>query len=328
MPEPAPTVVVTGGGGFLGHRITALLCARGDDVRVLARQRQPELEALGARVIQADVRDAPAVSAALRGANAVIHAAAKTGFWGAGDDFWSVNVTGTRTILEAARACGVRRFVYTSTPSVVGYARDVENGGPDLPYAARHESPYPASKAAAERLVLAANGAGLATVALRPHLLVGPGDRQMMPRVVQRAATGRLRIVGDGRNQVDLTDVENAAWAHLDAHDALVNPDAPGAGRAYFISNGEPVVLWDWLNEVLRALGLPRATRSVPLGAARVAGAAAEALWRLLPFRGEPPVTRFLAGHSRVHTGTTSSPRGVILATMSGFPWLRRPGAP
>jgi nucleoside-diphosphate-sugar epimerase len=289
------TAVVTGGGGFLGRRIVELLRARGENVRVVLRRPAPDLEALGAVVVLADVRDPVAVAAALRGADVVFHAAAKTGIWGPAEEFRSVNVGGTRTVLAAARMCGVHRFVHTSSPSVVGYARDVENGGPELPYATVHEGAYPASKAEGERLALAGNGAGLRTVALRPHLVIGPGDHQMLPRVVRRAAQGRLRVVGDGRNRVDLTDVDNAAWAHLDAADALDRAAARCAGRAYFISNGEPVVLWDWLGRVLASLGLPAVSRSVPLCAARLTAAAAEGLWGTLRLDGDPPVTRFLA---------------------------------
>ncbi len=289
-------VAVTGGGGFLGARLVALLCARGEAVRVLGRRSYPELETLGARCIPLDIRDTAVLRAAITGSEAVFHLAAKTGYWGQRNEFWSVNVAGTRSVLEAVRGAGIPKLVYTSTPSVVGYARDVENGGPDLPYAAAHESAYAESKAQAERLVLAANDRDLATVALRPHLIIGPGDRQMLPRVVRRAARGRLRIVGDGRNRVDLTYVDNAAWAHLDAVDALAASSAPPAGRAYFISNGQPVVLWDWLNQLLVELGVPPVTRRIPLGPARAAGRAIETLWRALRLHGEPPITRFLAG--------------------------------
>jgi nucleoside-diphosphate-sugar epimerase len=293
--QPA-TAVVTGAGGFLGRRITELLCDRGEAVRVLVRQPHPDLEALGATPIILDIRDASAVHSALRDADVVFHVAAKTGPWGAAAEFRSVNVGGTRNVLDAARAGSVRRLVFTSTPSVVGYARDVENGGPDLPYAAVHESAYSQSKAEAERLVLAASGTSLRTVAVRPHLVIGPGDRRMMPLVVRRAATGRLRIIGDGRNRVDLTDVDNAAWAHLDAADALEVPEAPCAGRAYFISNGEPVLLWEWLNRVLAALGVPPVTRSLPLRTARLAAVAVEQIWGAFHLAGEPPITAFLAG--------------------------------
>lgn len=287
--------VVTGGSGFLGARIVALLRARGDTVRVLTRQPHPALAAKGAAYLSVDVRDTAAVRSAIAGSDVVYHVAGKTGHWGARAAFQSVNVDGTRSVLAAAAYAGIPRLVYTSTPSVVGYATEVENGGPDLPHAAVHESAYAESKATAERLVLAANCPGLATIALRPHLVIGPGDRQMLPRVVRRAAQGRLRIVGDGRNRVDLTYIDNAAWAHLDAADALDGPQAAAAGKAYFISNGEPVALWPWLNQLLETLGLPPAGQPVPLGTARLAAAAGEWLWRSLALDGEPPITRFLA---------------------------------
>lgn len=287
--------VVTGGGGFLGRRIVELLRARGDDVRVLGRHRYPPVEALGATGIVADVRDTPAVRAAVERADVIFHVAGRTGFWGPRRDFWSVNVEGTRAVVEAARQGGVPKLVYTSTPSVVGYARDVENGGPELPYAAVHESAYAESKCVAEQLVLAANGSGIATVALRPHLIIGPGDAGLMPRVVRRALRGDLRVVGDGRNRVDLTYIDNAAWAHLDAADALAGPDPPCAGKSYFISNGEPVRLWDWLNQLLRDLDLPPVTRSVSLGTTRLAGTVVEMVWRALRVERDPPITRFLA---------------------------------
>jgi nucleoside-diphosphate-sugar epimerase len=264
-------------------------------VRVLARARDPALDALGAETVPADIRDTLAVRRGIAGADVVFHLAARTGLWGAAREHWSVNLDGTRSVLDAMRAEGVRLLVYTSTPSVVGYGTDIEGGGPELPYATVHESPYAASKAAAERLVLEASGADLRTVALRPHLVFGPGDRRMLPPVIARAARRRLRIIGGGGNRVDLTYVVNAAWAHLDAAAALARPDPACAGRAYFVSNGEPVPLWTWLNQVLAELDLPRVTRSLPLAAARFAGGGLELLWRAFRLPGEPPITRFVA---------------------------------
>jgi nucleoside-diphosphate-sugar epimerase len=287
--------VVTGGRGFLGRRLVELLRDRGDEVRVLARRRHPALDGLGASTVPADVRDTLAVRRAVAGADVVFHLAGRAGLWGAEAEHWSVNLEGTRSVLRAMRAEGVSLLVYTSTPSVVGYETDIEGGGPDLPYAAVHQSPYAASKAAAERLVLAANGPDLRTVALRPHLIFGPGDRRMLPPVIARAARGRLRVIGDGRNRVDLTYIDNAAWAQLDAARALGRPGAECAGRPYFITNGEPVQLWPWLNEVLAGLDLPPVTRVLPFPAARLASGVLELVWRTFRLRGEPPITRFLA---------------------------------
>lgn len=288
-------VLVTGGGGFLGRRIVELLVERGDDVTFLARGRYPEVEALGARGLQVDLCDAAAVAAAVHGQDAIVHVAAKAGFYGPVEEYRRINVDGTRNLLDAAEQHDVRKLVYTSTPSVVGYAHDHENAGQDTPYAEEHWSPYPATKADAEQMVLAANSEHIATVALRPHLIFGPRDNNLMPRVVQRAKTGKLPIIGDGQNVVDMTYVDNAAWAHLDALDALVDHTAPHAGKAYFISNDEPVELWPWLNGFFADLGVPPAKRRVSLKLASMLGNAMEFAWNTLPLKGEPRMTKFLA---------------------------------
>ncbi|MFW5740060.1 MAG: NAD-dependent epimerase/dehydratase family protein [Myxococcota bacterium] len=209
--------LITGGGGFLGTRLVELLLEQGHEVTVLARNTYPRLERAGAKSVACDLRDADRVRDSINNVDIVFHVAAKAGYWGPLETYRAVNVDGTRNVIDACRKNGIGRLVYTSTPSVVGYAQEVENGSPKLPYADRHESPYPETKAEAERLVLEASGSDLATVALRPHLIIGPGDNQLMPRIITRAAAGKLPIVGDGTNRVDLTYVDNAAWAHIDA---------------------------------------------------------------------------------------------------------------
>jgi nucleoside-diphosphate-sugar epimerase len=287
--------LVTGGGGFLGRRIVELLLEEGHEVRFLARGSYPEVEALGAEGLQVDLRDAEAVAAAVEGCDTIFHVASKAGYWGTRDEFYGINVDGTKHLLDAAVAHGVKRFVYTSTPSVIGYEGEV-TGVAEAPYPAQWESLYGETKAKAEQLVLAANGTeGLATTSLRPHLIIGPRDNNLLPRVIERAKTGQLRIVGDGSNVVDLTYVDNAAWAHLDAAAAMTGPDAACAGRAYFISNDEPVKLWDWVNEFLPRIGAPTVDRKIGLGAASAVGAVMETAWRWLPLKGEPRMTRFLA---------------------------------
>jgi nucleoside-diphosphate-sugar epimerase len=296
-------VLVTGGGGFIGGRVVAMLCEAGADVRFVARGRYPATEALGARGVQADLRDASALAAAFDGVEDVVHVAAKADAWGDRADFFATNVEGTNNVVAACQRTGVRRLVYTSTPSVIGYEHDVENGRQDLPYAATHLFWYGESKAIAEQQLLAANGVGgLATVSLRPHLVIGPGDNNLIPKLVDRARTGRLIRVGDGRNRVDLTDVDNAAGAHLDALRALTGPDAPCAGKAYFISNDEPVVLWDWIDALLAALQIPAPTRSVSLDNALRLGAVMEWVWRTFGLSGQPRLTRMIAaGLARAH---------------------------
>ena len=286
--------LVTGGGGFIGRRLVAFLRARGDAVTVVGRRAYPDLERLGAACAAADICDSPALGRAMAGCDVVYHLAAKVGTWGDRREFDRVNVDGVCSALDAARAAGVPRFIHASTPSVVGYSRDVENGGQDLPYASRSGSVYADSKAAGERMVLAANGPGLATVALRPHLVIGPGDLLTVQKFIDRAKAGRLRIIGEDRNRIDLTYVDNAAWAFVDAEAALVDHRSPCAGRAYFISNAEPVLIWPFMNGLLRDLGLPEVRKRVPEPLVYSAGAICEAVWRLLRLSGEPPATRFL----------------------------------
>ncbi len=287
-------VLVTGGGGFLGGAIVRMLLARGDEVTVVARGDYPALVAAGVRLHRGDLADAAAVDAAFVGQDLVIHAAAKPGVWGPMEDFHRSNVLATRVVLEACRKHGISRLVYTSSPSVVFDAGDHENAGNDLPYPTSYLAFYPQTKAEAEREVLAANSPTLATVSLRPHLIWGPGDPNLLPRLIDRARRGRLRIVGDGKNKVSLTYIDNAAVAHLQAADRL-QPGASWAGKAYFINDPQPVVLWEWINKLLGRLDVPQVKRHISPGLARTVGAVAETVWRVLGLAGEPPMTRFVA---------------------------------
>lgn len=292
-----PTLV-TGGSGFLGRRLVERLLAEGRRVSVLGRTPAPELEESGVRLIRASLDDAAAVRAACAGVECVYHVAAKVGVWGRYDDYFRTNVLGTRALLDGCRSQGVKRLVYTSTPSVVYNGRDLAGVDESLPLTTSCPSPYPLTKAIAERDVLAANGSALGTVALRPHLIWGVGDPHLVPRVLSRARAGRLRIIGSGRNRVDMVHVENAVDAHLLAERALIGAAdgrAPAGGRAFFITNDEPVVLWEWINALLRDVGEREVTKHISLGAASAVGAACEMLWRVLPLRGEPPMTRFVA---------------------------------
>ncbi len=290
-------LLVTGGGGFLGQALCRALLARGHEVTSVSRSRHPALDALGVPQRQADLADRDAVLAAFAGGfDAVLHNAAKAGTWGSHQSYFDANVTGTRNVIAACRAHGIGRLVHTSTPSVAHRAtHPVEGASADeVPYGEGVKAHYAATKIVAEREVLAANGRALATVALRPRLIWGPGDTQILPRLVARARAGRLRLVGGGGNRVDTTYIDNAAQAHVDALDHL-RPGAACAGRAYFISNGEPWPLRDVLNGLLRAAGAPEVHASIPFRAAYVLGAACEGLWTALPLRGDPPMTRFLA---------------------------------
>ena len=297
------TALVTGGTGFLGRRIVDRLLAQGRTVTVLARRPAPDLEARGVRFICTELGDHPAIADACAGIETVFHVAAKVSVWGRYGDFFRTNVLGTRALLAGCQTHGVRQFIHTSTPSVVYNGLDLANVNESLPLTTACPSPYPLTKAIAEREVLAANSKALRTVALRPHLIWGVGDPHLVPRILERARSGRLRIVGDGQNRVDMVHVENAADAHLLAEATLSQSNllgyfgssAKAGGKAYFITNDEPVVLWDWINQLLTALGEPPVTQHISLGAASFLGTVCETLWRLLPLRGEPPMTRFVA---------------------------------
>lgn len=286
-------ILVTGGGGFVGGYIVERLLARGYAVRSIGRSPQPELVAKGVEVVCGDLTDATAVSAACEGVDAVFHVAARAGVWGSWESFYGPNVIGTRNVLSACRKWQVKRLVYTSTPSVVFNGDSIRGGDESLPYGKNWLCHYAETKALAEQEALAANSEKLQVVALRPHLIFGPGDPHLLPRVVESVKAGRLRIVGDGSAKVDVSYVGNVADAHLDAFDALER--GKGAGQAYFISQGEPVDLWSWLNSILEGLGQPPLTQKIPLPLAYGIGALCEGVWKVLRRRTDPPITRFVA---------------------------------
>jgi len=286
--------LVTGGGGFLGSAMVRQLRARGDHVVSFSRGDYPELAALGVEQRRGDLSDLNAVVEAARGCDIVFHVAAKAGIWGDFREYYLANVAGTENVIAACRILGIRRLVYTGSPSVVFDGSDVEGADESLPYPAHFEAPYPQTKALAEQAVLAANSPTLATVSLRPHLIWGPGDNHLVPRIVAKGRAGALRRIGRRPCLVDTVFVENAAEAHLNAADRL-SPDAPPAGKAYFISNGEPIPLWDMVNGILDAAGVAPVTRSIPAGVAYAAGIVCELLWKSLRLSGEPPMTRFVA---------------------------------
>lgn len=285
--------LVTGGGGFLGLAIVRALVARGDLVRSFARAHYPALQALGVEQLRGDIADAAAVSAAVHGCDLVFHVAAKPGIWGAYEEYHRANVTGTENVITACRAQGVQRLVYTSSPSVVFDGRDMAGVDESVPYPAHYEAHYPHTKAQAEQLVRAANDAHLATVSLRPHLIWGPGDNHLLPRLVARAHAGQLRRIGARPNLIDTVYVDNAADAHLLAADRLA-PGSAVAGKVYFISQGEPVPMWEMVNRLLQAADAPPVTRAVPVWLAMWLARGFEASHRWLRKPGEPRLTRFV----------------------------------
>ncbi|GAB4347593.1 MAG: NAD-dependent epimerase/dehydratase family protein [Desulfobulbaceae bacterium] len=286
--------LVTGGGGFVGKAVVRRLRELGVEVTVVGRHRYPEVESLGAVCRVGDIRDRDFLVGAAAGCDTVFHVAALAGIWGSRAAFYSTNVNGTENVLAACRANDIPHLVYTSTPSVVFDGRSLEGGDEELPYSRRPLCHYAASKIVAEKTVLAANCASLLTTALRPHLVWGPGDTQIIPRLVRRGRQGRLRRVGDGSNLVDISYVDNVAEAHVLAARNLETTGS-AAGRPFFISQGEPVNLWDWINTLFTRLGIAPVTRTISPKTAYRLGAVMEVLYTLLLLAGEPPMTRFLA---------------------------------
>ena len=315
--DPTSSVLVTGGTGFLGSHLIARLLEAGRPVTVVSRSPQPQLVARGIRVVVGPLHKPSVCEEAVVGAATVFHVAARVGVWGRYADFHRDNVVATETLLKAAQAGGVERFVHTSTPSVVYNGHDLADANESLPLTTDCPSPYPLTKAQAEAAVIAANREGFLTTALRPHLIWGIGDPHLVPRILARARAGYLRVVGEGKNRVDMVHITNATQAHLDAEQALADFNYIGysssetaddkreddsdlgrkspAGQAYFITNNEPVNLWDWINTLLTSLGEPPLTKSISLKTASRLGAIAETVWKTLRLNGEPPMTRFIA---------------------------------
>ncbi len=288
--------LVTGGGGFLGKAVVRRLRARGDFVRTFHRGVYPELAKLGVEQVRGDIADPAAVDLAMRGVDVVFHVAAKVDMWGPREPFRLANVVGTENVLESMRRHRVPKLVFTSSPSVVHGKEGLAGVDESAPYPDEFEAAYAETKAVAERAVLAANSADLATVALRPHLIWGPEDSNLVPQLVARARAGQLRLVGSGDNLVDTAYIDNAAHAHLLACDRL-EADARCAGRPYFITNGEPRPLKEVINGILAAAGLPPVEKTISLRSALAVGALLETVYRALPLRGQPRMTRIIARH-------------------------------
>jgi 2-alkyl-3-oxoalkanoate reductase len=286
------TVLVTGGGGFLGFALVRALAARGDRVRSFSRNPHAALETLGVEYVRGDIADLPALERACNGMDAVFHTAAKPPPWGDYRDYHRTNVTGTKNVIAACRKDGVPRLIHTSTPSVIFNGRDLQGVDESAPYPLRYTAAYPLTKALAEQAVIRAADRDLNTIVLRPHQIWGPGDPHFVPRIIAQAR--RLRRIGDGRNRVDTTYIDNAAEAHLLAADALKSKPAL-SGRVYFISQGEPMPAWDMIDAMLKAAGLGPVKGQVSHRFAWMAGFIFEKIYGWLRLPGEPPMTRFVA---------------------------------
>ena len=287
-------VLVTGGGGFVGTALVTSLVERGIEVVVAGRNSYPHIERLGVKCFRGDIRLREFTDIICKEVDTVFHSAAKAGIWGAWRDYEATNVLGTKNIVDSCRACNIKRLIYTSTPSVVFSARDIVNGDETLWYAKRPLCHYAKSKILAERYLLKNNSDTMKTVAIRPHLIWGPGDPHLVPRLLEKGRRQELKIVGSGTNKVDITYIDNVAHAHLLAADNL-NGSCEAAGKAYFIGQEQPVNLWDWINTLYRDLEIPEIKAKVPFKTAYIAGTLLELIHTLLRRENEPRMTRFLA---------------------------------
>lgn len=294
-------VLVTGGGGFLGRYIVEELLALGcTSINSLGRSCQPALAEKGVNTICGNIADPDAVDNAAENCDIIFHTAAKAGIWGKYRDFYNTNITGTANVIAACSKHQIPILINTSSPSVIAVEHDIENADEELPFPETFLSHYSDTKAEAEKMVANAASDQLKTISLRPHLIWGPRDPHILPRLFQRAAAKRLIQIGDGNNKVDLTYVENAAHAHILAAEVLA-AKSEISGKSYFISDDAPVLLWPWINDMLEKMDLPTISRNISYKKARRIGIFFEIFYNIFCFLGEPPMTRFVAsqlGHS------------------------------
>ncbi|MBU0728514.1 MAG: NAD-dependent epimerase/dehydratase family protein [Proteobacteria bacterium] len=286
--------IVTGGGGFVGFAVVKQLVQRGIEPVVIGRNPYPEVNKMGVRTLQGDIRDRDFLVKAFKGADTVFHVAAKAGIWGSWDAFYTPNVIGTSNVISACRKNNIPTLVYTSTPSVVFTGTDLCGVDETFPYARKFLCNYAHTKVVAEQMVLAVNSDQLRTTALRPHLVWGPGDTNLIPRLLDRGRHRLLKQVGSGGNLVDISYIDNVATAHLLAAENLESK-ATAAGRAYFISQGNPLNLWEWINSLFKRVGILEVEEKVSFKKAYLGGMILEGVYKTFPFLGEPLMTRFLA---------------------------------
>jgi 2-alkyl-3-oxoalkanoate reductase len=285
-------ILVTGGGGFIGMALIKRLIAEGHKVTSYSRREYPLHWALGISSIQADIRDEESLKKACKGKDVVYHLAAKVGIWGNYEDYYSTNVTGTSNLIEACRIRGVGRLVFASSAGVVFDGADLEGIDESFPYPEDHGSHYASTKALAEQLIMDANSEELKTISLRPHLVWGPYDAHLIPGILRRVGSGKMRRIGDQEHFIDTTYIDNMVDALILASEALKsNPAA--AGKALFITNGEPARVWDFINSIIQIAGYPPVQRKIPDKLALFAAGLAEWFHKIFRIKSEPFMTRY-----------------------------------
>lgn len=260
---------ITGGGGFIGYALACELVKQGFTVTSFSRNYYPALREIGVDIKRGDITDINSVFKASEKMDIIFHVAAKAGVSGYYSDYFRTNVTGTSNVIRACKKNKIKYLVYTSSASVVFDGSNIEGSDESLPYPARPVSYYTATKAMAEQLIHKADSPDLRTMALRPHLVYGPGDNHLFPGIISRAKTGRLRRIGNCKNIVDVTYIDNVVIAHINAARAILNnPEV--TGKPYFITNGEPVLLWDFLDMMLQASGFEPLKKKIPVWVAAI----------------------------------------------------------
>jgi nucleoside-diphosphate-sugar epimerase len=283
------TAFVTGGSGFIGGELLRRLADGGCAVRALARSDRSAgvVAGLGAEPAAGDLDDVGAMTAAAQGCEVAFHLAARVAQWGSKDEFRRVNVEGTRNALEACSAAGVGRFIHCGTEAAVLAGEPLVNADESAPLRPDSPAPYSATKAEAERLVREASRDGFETVVLRPRFVWGAGDTTLLPEIIAATEAGRFVWVGGGNHRTSITHVRNVVEG------LLLAAERGRPGEAYFVTDGEPVVFREFISEMLRARGVDPPERSIPVPVAGVLARGGELAWRVLPLRGEPPLTRF-----------------------------------
>lgn len=286
------TALVTGGGGFVGKAVVKQLLHHNIDVRVIGRNRYPDIEKLGVTGYVGDLQNLDILSRATKGVDVVFHVAALAGIWGAWDNYYRTNVLGTENVVRACADNDVTALVYTSTPSVVFDRKNIRQGDETLSYPKNFLCSYAKSKVMAEKYVL--NNSSTPSCALRPHLIWGPNDPHLLPRLLQAGRKKQLKIVGNADNLVDISYIDNVAHAHLLAAMNLTG-NKTADNQAYFISQGEPVNLWSWINEFFELMGVERISKRVSYPTAYKVGASLEFIYKMMRQKNEPKMSRFLA---------------------------------
>lgn len=267
------------------------LIAEGHKVTSFSRREYPLHWALGIKSIQADIRDAKALEEACLGMDVVFHLAAKLGIWGPYEEYESINVTGTYNVIKACRKQGVSRLIFTSSSGVVFDGTDLEGIDESQAYPEKYGSHYTSTKADAERMIIEANSEELKTISLRPHLVWGPYDAHLIPGILKRAESGKMRRIGDKEHFIDTTYIDNMVDALMLSADALEHkPEA--AGQVFFITNGEPARVWDFVNSIIQIAGHPPVQKRIPERAAIFAAGFSERFRTLFKITSEPFMTR------------------------------------